>query len=101
MRSRAAAPIPSGQAVVHVPSRPENMFDEQGLPLPYIHLPLLDTFFPLDQPPFSECQSKAHGRAFGDRDNVRFLVELYGLHMYADPVTDIISQVFVPLALGE
>ncbi|ETW78560.1 hypothetical protein HETIRDRAFT_323554, partial [Heterobasidion irregulare TC 32-1] len=45
MRSRAAAPIPSGQAVVHVPSRPENMFDEQGLPLPYIHLPLLDTFF--------------------------------------------------------
>ncbi|KAG7442224.1 uncharacterized protein BT62DRAFT_974006 [Guyanagaster necrorhizus] len=43
--SSASAPVPSAQSKPGSPEPPEQMFDEAGLPLPHIRLPLLDTFF--------------------------------------------------------
>ncbi|KAK0218769.1 hypothetical protein IW262DRAFT_1462258 [Armillaria fumosa] len=43
--SSASAPVPSSQSKPGSPEPPDQMFDEAGLPLPHIRLPLLDTFF--------------------------------------------------------
>lgn len=42
--STASAPVPSSESLT-TPPRQTEMFDEFGLPLPNIYIPLLDTFF--------------------------------------------------------
>lgn len=41
----ASAPVPSDQNVPPPSSWPEQIFDENCMPVPSVHLPLLDTFF--------------------------------------------------------
>ena len=41
----ASAPVPTGQDTLPNPPWPEQLFDENSMPLPSVHRPLLDTFF--------------------------------------------------------
>ncbi|KAH8110030.1 fungal-specific transcription factor domain-containing protein [Phellopilus nigrolimitatus] len=43
--STASAPVPSKQPTQVEYSRPEELFDEDRMPLPSVYIPLLDTFF--------------------------------------------------------
>ncbi|KAF9039626.1 hypothetical protein BDZ89DRAFT_1010178 [Hymenopellis radicata] len=48
----ASAPVPTIHSKPGSPEPPEAMFDDAGLPLPHVHLPLLDTFFSTMSPYF-------------------------------------------------
>ncbi|KAL1701151.1 fungal-specific transcription factor domain-containing protein [Schizophyllum commune] len=43
--STAAAPVTDTQSIPYTPPPPQEIFDPNGLPLPHIHIPLLDTYF--------------------------------------------------------
>ncbi|KAL5513453.1 hypothetical protein ACEPAH_3852 [Sanghuangporus vaninii] len=41
----SSAPVPSNQKELPAPPWPDDLFDENSMPLPSVHLPLIDTFF--------------------------------------------------------
>ncbi|KAL1743827.1 fungal-specific transcription factor domain-containing protein [Schizophyllum fasciatum] len=43
--STAAAPVTDTQPIPYSPPPPQEIFDESGLPLPHIYVPLFDTYF--------------------------------------------------------
>ena len=43
--ANASAPVPSDQKVVPAPRRPEELFDQNNMPLESVYMPLLNTFF--------------------------------------------------------
>ncbi|KAF9267220.1 hypothetical protein L218DRAFT_1074512 [Marasmius fiardii PR-910] len=44
-QSTLSAPVATAQSRPGSPQPPEQLFDDSGLPLPHVYLPLLDTFF--------------------------------------------------------
>ncbi|KAK0447392.1 fungal-specific transcription factor domain-containing protein [Desarmillaria tabescens] len=56
--SSASAPVPGSQSKPGPPEPPEQVFDDAGLPLPHIRLPLLDTFFSTMSPYFPSVNRK-------------------------------------------
>ena len=43
--ANATAPVPSDQKVLPAPRRPEELFDQNNMPLESVYTPLMDTFF--------------------------------------------------------